>query len=72
MHYCHFKKCHTIIYNKFQYLHQTAVRVEFVIYHIFIKLRVCLDGVLYAENGYGKTYRVEHAEYQELLCISAK
>ena len=39
------------------------MRVEFVIDHILMKLLVCLDGELYAENGYGKTDRVEHVEH---------
>ena len=63
VHCCHLKRFHTIKYNKFQYLHQTAVRVEFVMYHIFMELCVCLDGVFYAENGYGKSYRVEYVEH---------
>ena len=63
MHCCHQERFRTIIYNQFQNFHHTAVRVECVIDHILMEFLVCLDGVLYAENVYGKTYRVEHAEH---------
>ena len=51
------KRFFIIIYNQFQYFHQTDVRVTFLIDHILMKVLVCSDGVLHAENGYGKTYR---------------
>ena len=39
------------------------MRVECVIVHILMKVLVYLDGVFSAENGHGKTYRVEYAEH---------
>ena len=64
-----------MIYNQFQYLHQTTVRVELVIDHILIKGLVCLGRVLYGENVYGKSYRLacaEHHNYYYLYLLNEK